>query len=134
MGSLGLRTVAEVPGLLPLWGAAAHTTTPDPTFAPTHYPPYAGFHLDQGILGSSPPATADQMRKLLYKVDMLDRKVDVVLSELKSHTGELERWKQTYQELFQQHTRRLMGCLSQLKKTIVEAMGPSDANDDVGGM
>ncbi|KAK7937632.1 uncharacterized protein PG986_014500 [Apiospora aurea] len=123
------------PGVLPLWGAAAHTPTPDPTFPPTQYPPYAGFHLDQGILGSSPSATAaDQMKELLYKVDMLHQKVDVVLSELKSHTGELEHWKQTYQERFQQHTRRLMGCLSQLKKMIVETMGPSDADDDAGSV
>ncbi|KAK8070340.1 hypothetical protein PG994_006956 [Apiospora phragmitis] len=83
---------SNLPRLQPLWGAAAHTTTPDHTFPPTQLPPHAGFHPDQGMLGSSPPSTAaGQTTELEYKLDMLHRKLNEIQSELRSYTGELER-------------------------------------------
>ncbi|KAK8120225.1 hypothetical protein PG999_004345 [Apiospora kogelbergensis] len=117
--------------LLPLWGAAVHTTTPDHTFPPTHVPPHAGFHPNQGLLkSSSPPATAGQLKELEYKLDILNQKLDKILSELRSHTGEIEHFKKTYQELVQQQTRRFMGYLSQMKMMILEVIAPGGAHDD----
>ncbi|KAK7937508.1 uncharacterized protein PG986_014376 [Apiospora aurea] len=121
--------------LLPLWGAAVHTTTPGHTFPPTHVPPHAGFHPNQGILQSSfPAATAGQLEALEYKLDMLNQKLNEILSKIRSHTGEIEHFKKTYQELVQQQTRKFMGCLSQMKRMILDAMVPGDAHDFVGGV
>ncbi|KAK7937432.1 uncharacterized protein PG986_014300 [Apiospora aurea] len=114
--------------LLPLWGAAVHTTPPGHTFPPTHVPPHAGFHPNQGILQSSfPAATAGQLKELEYKLDMLNQKFNEILSELRSHIGEIECF-------VQQQTRRLMGCLSQMKRMILEVIAPGGAHDFVGGV
>ncbi|KAK7928486.1 hypothetical protein PG985_005484 [Apiospora marii] len=121
--------------LLPLWGAAVHTTTPGHNFTPTHVPPHAGFHPNQDLLkSSSPSATAGQLKELEYKLDILNEKLNEILSELRSHTGEIEHFKKTYQELVQQQTRRFMGCLSQTKRMILEVIAPGDAHDFVGGV
>ncbi|KAK8013595.1 hypothetical protein PG991_009188 [Apiospora marii] len=65
---------------------------------------------------------------------MLNQKLNEILSDLSSHTGEIEHFKKTYQELVQQQTRRFMGCLSQMKRMILDAMVPGDAHDFVGGV
>ncbi|KAK7928694.1 hypothetical protein PG985_005692 [Apiospora marii] len=64
------------------------------------------------------------------KLEVLNRKLDDILSELRSHTGEIEHFKKTYQELVQQQTRRFMGYLSQMKMMILEVIAPGGAHDD----